>query len=116
MPHKRAPRRSKMDRQLITLEQTQTADVIEFEFNRDSALNADNLVSSMSPSDIHDVEDMIQQRFDSAKETTDLITKEIERAERQFSSSASGWSYQSVKTPVGIPTQRERSLSSATGA
>ena len=73
-----------MDRQLITLEQTQTADVIEFEFNRDSALNADNLVSSMSPSDIHDVEDMIQQRFDSAKETTDLITKEIERAERQF--------------------------------
>ena len=84
MPHRRKPRRSKMDRQLITLEQTESADVLTYQFNQSPVLKEGNLAQKLSPHDVEGIEEMIRQRFDSAEETTNLVTKEILRAERQF--------------------------------
>lgn len=84
MAHRRKPRRDKMDRQLIALEQVQPANVIDFPSDRDPRSRSGNLVTSMSDLDTLDIEEVIRRRFDSAESTTNLVSKEIEKSERQF--------------------------------
>ncbi len=84
MPHRHSPRRSKADRQLITLEQAEPANVIQANFDQGPRLRKGNLVRKMDSQGVLELEEMIQRRQDSAEELTNLVSKEIERSERQF--------------------------------
>ena len=90
MSHRRKPRRSKMDQQLITLEQTESANVTEFSFSQSAVMEAGNLAKKLTPHRVEEIEEMIRQRWDSAEETTNLVTQEILRSERQCKTADSG--------------------------
>ncbi len=84
MPHKPKPRRSRMDQQLITLEQEDPANVIDFPSDDTPLSRKGNLVPGLNPQEKLDIEELIRRRFDSAEEKTISVSNEIVRAERQF--------------------------------
>lgn len=73
-----------MDQRLITLEQEQPANVIDFPLDSQALSRRGNLVPGMGAQDVLDTEEMIRRRFDSAEDQTNLVSKEINRSERQF--------------------------------
>ena len=91
MPHRRKPRRTKADQQLIRLEQEKPANVIALDSDRVEWSDRGNLVPKLSEGDRLEIEETIRQRFDSAEETTNNIAKEINKSERQFKGLFPDW-------------------------
>ena len=84
MPHRRKPKRAKMDQQLITMEQGLPSNVVVLPTEVGPVSRGSNLVARMESSLIQEIEETIRQRFDSAEEMTTAVSKEIAKSERQF--------------------------------